>query len=127
MEQQVLEERVSRLEQRVDRMTESLATRVFQFLEYYPFSLEGEGRDEGEIPCTRPVAPRHMPFTPTPLPEGEGLSRRTERPFLATREDIRVLREDNKILHDRFNSQNIFILTGFTVTVASVVFTRLLA
>ena len=46
---------------------------------------------------------------------------------LATREDIRVLREDNKILHDRLNSQNIFILTGFTVTVASVVITRLLA
>ena len=69
MEQQILEERVNGLEQRVDRMTESLATR----------------------------------------------------------EDIRVLREDNKILHDRLNSQNIFILTGFTVTVASVVFTRLLA
>ena len=46
---------------------------------------------------------------------------------LATREDIRVLREDNKILHDRLNSQNIFILTGFTVTVASVVITRVLA
>ena len=46
---------------------------------------------------------------------------------LATREDIRVQREDNKTLHDRLNSQNIFILTGFTVTVASVAITRLLA
>jgi hypothetical protein len=63
------------------RRWEGRGVRVFQFLEYYPFSLKGEGRDEGEIPCTSQVTPRHMPLTPSLLPEGEGLSRRTERPW----------------------------------------------
>ena len=49
---------------------------------------------------------------------------------LASKEDLRGvrddLRDDIKIIHDRLNSQNIFILTGFTVTIASVVITRLL-
>ncbi len=45
---------------------------------------------------------------------------------LATKEDIRLLREDNKVLHDRLNSHNIFIPTGFTVTAAAVVLAHLL-
>ena len=43
------------------------------------------------------------------------------------RDDSAALRDDIKILHDRLNSQNIVILTGFVVTIASVVITRLLS
>ena len=50
------------------------------------------------------------------------------------KDDITVLRADNaalrgdiKILHDRLNSQNIVMMTGFIVTIASVIITRLLA
>ena len=61
---------------------------------------------------------------------------------LATKEDVENLRtvikaavqtlrdevrEQVKVLHDRLNSQNIVILTGFIITIASVVITRLLS
>ena len=43
------------------------------------------------------------------------------------RDDMAALRDQIKILHDRLNSQNIVILTGFIITIASVVITRLLS
>ena len=43
------------------------------------------------------------------------------------RDDMAALRDEIKILHDRLNSQNIVILTGFIITIASVVITRLLS
>jgi len=39
---------------------------------------------------------------------------------LATKDDV-------KILHDRLNVQNIIIMTGFIVTITSVILTRLLS
>ncbi len=39
---------------------------------------------------------------------------------LATKDDV-------KILHDRLNVQNVLIMTGFIVTVTSVIITRLLS
>ena len=61
---------------------------------------------------------------------------------LATKDDVAVLRSEVKddiatlrsetrdgikILHDRLNSQNIVMMTGFIVTIASVIITRLLS
>ena len=50
---------------------------------------------------------------------------------LATKFDVAVLRteikDDIKILHDRLNVQNVLIMTGFIVTVTSVIITRLLS
>ena len=47
------------------------------------------------------------------------------------KDDIATLRSETregiKILHDRLNGQNILIMTGFVVTVASVIITRLLS
>ena len=43
------------------------------------------------------------------------------------KEDNATLRGDIKILHDRLNSQNIVMMTGFIVTIASVIITRLLS
>ena len=43
------------------------------------------------------------------------------------RDDNAALRGDIKILHDRLNSQNIVMMTGFIVTIASVIITRLLS
>ena len=59
----------------------------------------------------------------------ETLSTKDDLTTLRTevRDNIAALRGDIKILHDRLNSQNIVILTGFVVTIASVVITRLLS
>ncbi len=80
----VLESRVERLELRVDRMVETLATTE-------------------DIENLRTVV----------------------------KDDVQTLREEVreqvKILHDRLNSQNVVILTGFIITIASVVITRLLS
>ena len=50
---------------------------------------------------------------------------------LATKSDVTILRteikDDIKILHDRLNVQNIIIMTGFIVTITSVILTRLLS
>ena len=75
---------VDRLEQRVDRMTETLATKDDVA------ALRSEVKD-----------------------------------------DIATLRSETrngiKILHDRLNGQNILIMTGFIVTIVSVIITRLLS
>ena len=59
----------------------------------------------------------------------ETLSTKDDLTTLRTevRDNIAALRGAIKILHDRLNSQNIVILTGFVVTIASVVITRLLS
>ena len=85
------ESRVDRLELRVDRMTETLATKE----DFATFKTE---------------------------------VREDAQAFRAeVRDDMAALRDEIKILHDRLNSQNIVILTGFIITIASVVITRLLS
>ena len=50
-----------------------------------------------------------------------------KRDITSLKDDHTTLRGDIKILHDRLNSQNIVMMTGFIVTIASVIITRLLS
>lgn len=107
-EQDLLEFRVTRLEQRVDHMSETLATK--DDLRVLADTLREDMRSLRED-----------------IREDTRSLREDMRSLREDiREDTRSLREDNRALHGRLNSLNIFILGATAVTVASVVVTRLL-
>ena len=116
-QQNAQQSQVDRLEQRVDRMTETLATKDDVAV------LRSEIKDD--ITSLRSEVKDDIISLRSEIKD-DIISLRSE-----VKGDIATLRSETrdgiKILHDRLNGQNILIMTGFIVTIASVIITRLLS
>ena len=124
-EQDLLEFRVTRLEQRVDHMSETLATLATKDdLKMLADVLREDTRSFREDMKSFREDMRSFREDMKSFREETREDMRSLRED--TREDIESLRADNRVLHGRINNMNVLILGAFTVTVASVIITRLL-